>query len=145
MKWATKTRGRELPGMEALLFTVLVAHGGVVVAATGCGGRHCFSFFSPLLHRAICSLYFLFPLTTMFLPLCNGFMEVLLVLAMSLVAAKRKTGGGMQGTLLWFLCLFFFLLLPSVCASVLRSLCSFPGFSLCFSPLSLCFPVRHLF
>jgi len=35
----TETGGRELPGMEALSFTVLVAHGGVGVATTGCGGR----------------------------------------------------------------------------------------------------------
>jgi len=39
MKWETKMRGRELPGMEALWFTVLVAHGSVVIAAAGCGGR----------------------------------------------------------------------------------------------------------
>jgi hypothetical protein len=94
MKWETKMRGRELPGMEALLFTVLVAHGGVVVAATGYCGRRCFSFFSPLLRRAVCSLCFLFPLTTMFLPLCSGFVKVLLV------AAKRKTGSGTRGTLI---------------------------------------------
>jgi hypothetical protein len=36
MKWETKTRGRELPGMEALSFTVLVPHSGVGVAAVGC-------------------------------------------------------------------------------------------------------------
>ena len=61
MKWETKTRGRELPGMEALSFTVLVAHGGVGVAIAGCGGRRWFSFFSPLLRCAVFFLCFLFP------------------------------------------------------------------------------------
>jgi hypothetical protein len=40
MKWETKTRGRELPGMEALSFTMLVAHGGIVVAEASCSDRH---------------------------------------------------------------------------------------------------------
>jgi len=59
-KWETKTRGRELPGMEALSFTVLVAHGGVGVAAAGYGGRRWFSFFSPLLRCAVFFLCFFF-------------------------------------------------------------------------------------
>jgi len=124
MKWETKTRGRELPGMEALWFTVLVAHGGVVVAAAGCGGRCWFSFLSPLLRCAVFFLYFSFPLSTVFLPLCSGFVEVLLVLAVMLVAVKRKTGGGTRRMLLRFLYIFFFFFLPYACAS----LCLFPSF-----------------
>jgi hypothetical protein len=57
MKWETKMRGRELPRMEALSFMVLVAHGGIVVMEAGCGDRHWFSFFSPLLHRVFHSPY----------------------------------------------------------------------------------------
>jgi hypothetical protein len=114
MKWETKTRGRELPGMEALSFMVLVAHGGVGVAAADCGGKHWFSFFSSLLWCVVFFLCFLFPLSTVFLPLCSGFVEVLLVLTVLLVVAKRKTGGGTRRTLLRFLCIFFFFLLPSV-------------------------------
>jgi hypothetical protein len=53
MKWETKTRGGELPGMEALSFTVLVAHDGVGVAVAGYGGRRWFSFFSPLLRCVV--------------------------------------------------------------------------------------------
>jgi hypothetical protein len=85
MKWETKTRGRELHGMEALLFMVLVAHDGIVVAAASCAARLCFSFLFPLLCRAVCSFCFSFPLSIVFLPLCSGFVEVLLV------AVKRKT------------------------------------------------------
>jgi len=39
MQWEIKMRGRELPGMEVFSFTVLLAHGGVIIAAAGCGGR----------------------------------------------------------------------------------------------------------
>jgi hypothetical protein len=68
---------------------------------------------------SLCRLLPLFfvPLSTVFLPLCSGFVEVLLVLAVQLVAAKRKTGGGPRRTLLQLLCIFFFFLLPSACSS----------------------------
>jgi hypothetical protein len=133
MKWETKKRGRELPGMEALSFTVLVAHNGVGVVAADCGGRRWFSFFSPLLRCAVFFLCFLFPLSTVFLPLCSGFVVVLLV---QVVAAKRKTGGGLRRTLLRLLCIFFFFLLPSVCASfTLLSLSLLDFLSFPYSPL----------
>jgi hypothetical protein len=43
--------------------------------------------------------------------------EVLLVLAVQLVAVKRKTGSGPRRTLLQLLCIFFFFLLLSACSS----------------------------
>jgi len=107
MKQETKTRGRELPGMEALSFTVLVAHDGVGVATTGCGGRHWFSFFFPLLRCAIFFLCFFVPLLTVFLPLCSNFVAVRLVLVVSLVATKRRTGRGTWRMLLRFFSVFF--------------------------------------
>jgi hypothetical protein len=72
MKLETKTRGIGLPGMEALSFTMPVAHGGIGVAATGCGGKHCFLFFYPLfwfasvflfffVHSPLSLFFFLFP------------------------------------------------------------------------------------
>jgi len=50
--------------------------------------------------------------------LCSGFVEVLLMLAVPLVAAKRRTGRGTRRMLLWF-CFLYFLLLPPAfsCAS----------------------------
>jgi len=44
--------------MEALSFTMPVAHGGIGVAATGCGGKHCFLFFYPLFWFASVFLFF---------------------------------------------------------------------------------------
>jgi hypothetical protein len=58
MKLETKTRGIGLPGMEALSFTMSVAHGGIGVATTGCGGKHCFLFFYPLFRFASVFLFF---------------------------------------------------------------------------------------
>jgi len=129
---------------------VLVDHGGIGVAAADYGGKRCFFFFSPLFRLYyLLTLVFCSLLSTMFLPLYSGFMEVLLVLAVPLVASKRRTGRGTQRLLLWFLfCIFFFFLLPSACVSVLPSLysllfsLSFSFFSLLFlsvSPLSLFF------
>jgi len=68
MKLETNTRGIGLPGMEALSFTVLVAHGGVGVAAAGCGGKRCFFFFSPLFwFVSVFLCFFLFTLLSLFL------------------------------------------------------------------------------
>jgi hypothetical protein len=53
--------------MEALSFTVLVAHGGVGVVAADCGVRRWFSFFFPLLHCVVFFLCF-FSLSAVFLP-----------------------------------------------------------------------------
>jgi hypothetical protein len=58
MKLETKTRGIGLPGMEALSFTMSVAHGGIGVPTTGCGGKHCFLFFYPLFRFASVFLFF---------------------------------------------------------------------------------------
>ena len=106
--------------MEALSFTVLVAHGGVGVATAGYGGRRWFSFFSPLFRGVVFFLFFFGPPVNSVLASLGGFVEVML-----LVAAKRKTGGGTLRTLLRFLCIFFFFLLP------------FAGASLCFSFFSV--------
>jgi hypothetical protein len=65
MKLETKTRGIGLPGMEALSFTMSVAHGGIGVATTGCGGKHCFLFFYPLFRFASVFLFFLFTLLSL--------------------------------------------------------------------------------
>jgi len=84
-KWETKTRGRELPGMEALSFTVLVAHGCIGVAIAGYSGRHWFSFFSPLLR---CDVFFLcFFLSVVFLPQFQW-------LRGGVVCANKAAGGG---------------------------------------------------
>jgi hypothetical protein len=139
MKWETKTRGGELPGMEALSFTVLVAHDGVGVAVAGYGGRRWFSFFSPLLRCVVFFLCFLFPLSTVFLPLCSGFVKVLLV------AVKRKTGDGTWRTLLRFLCIFFFFLLPSTRASLCFLFFSSVHCSLSSFSFSLSFSFFYLF
>jgi hypothetical protein len=122
------------------------AHGGVVVAAAGCGGRRCFSFFSPMLRRAVCFLCFSFPLSTVSLPLCRDFVAVRLVLAVPLVEEKRRTGRGTRRTLLRILCIFFFYLLPSAGASFLRSLYSLSfSLSLSFFSLPLCSPISVFF
>jgi len=56
---------------------MLVAHGGVGVAAASCGR----SSSSLLFLRCFFSLFLLFPLSTMFFPLCSGFVELLVVAA----------------------------------------------------------------
>jgi len=85
---------------------VLVAHGGVGVATIGCGGRRWFSFFFPLLRCAIFFLCFFVPLLTVFLPLCSNFVAVRLVLVVSPVATKRRTGRCTQRMLLQFFSVF---------------------------------------
>jgi hypothetical protein len=119
--------------MESLSFTVLVAHGGVGVVAAGYGGRHWFSFFSPLFRCIVFFLCFFVPSVNSVLASLGGFVEVMLVLAVLLVAAKRKTGGGTLRTLLQFLCIFFFFLLPSTGASLCFSFFSVRS---SFTPLS---------
>jgi hypothetical protein len=92
MKLETKTRGIGLPGMEALSFTMLVDHGGVGVAAAGCGGKRCFFFFfSPLFRFASVFLcFFSFTLLSLFLSFIHSllffFVSVLLSLLSSLAA-----------------------------------------------------------
>jgi len=119
---------------------MLVDHGGIGVAAADYGGKRCFFFFSPLFRLYyLLTLVFCSLLSTVFLPLYSGFMEVLLVLAVLLVASKRRTGRGTRRLLLRFLFfIFFFFLLPSACVSVLPSLYSL-FFSLSFSFFSLLF------
>jgi hypothetical protein len=110
---------------------VLVTHGacggGIVVAMDSSGSRRRSFFFSLLLRCAIFFRCFLFHLSTMFFPLCSGFVAVLLV------TTKRKNGGtgkAFQTTFLRlfsFLFFFVFLLLP---ISVSSSSVSFGGSSL---------------
>jgi len=53
--------------MEALPFTMPMAHGGVGVAETGCGGKHYFLSFSPLFWFASVFLcFFLFTHLSLF-------------------------------------------------------------------------------
>ena len=90
MKLETNTRGIGLPGMEALSFTVLVAHGGVGVAAAGCGGKRCFFFFSPLFWFVSVFLCFFCSLSSLSFSLSFTllyfFVSVLLSLLSSLAA-----------------------------------------------------------
>jgi hypothetical protein len=123
MKWETKTRERELPGMEALSFTVLVAHNGVGVAVAGYGGRHWFSFFSPLFRCVIFFLCFLFPCqqcSCLSRWLCGGD-----------VGVSSVVGGGKEEDWWWYakdaaLVSLYFLFLP-------------PAFCWCFSLLFVFF------
>jgi len=104
-------------------------NGSVVVHGAGGSRWHCYRgnwlwwqtlillLLSYALLYYLLPLFFLFQLSIVFLPLCSGFVEVLLVLAVLLVVGKRKIGDGLWRTLLRFLCIFFFHLLLSACAS----------------------------
>jgi len=89
-------------------------------------------------YSVFCSL-----LSTVFLLLCSGFVEVLLVLAEPLVAAKRRTGHGKRSMLLRFF--LYFLLLPPAfsCASFTPLSLSLLAFS--FFSLPLCSPISVFF
>ena len=92
------------------------------------------------------AVLFSFPLLTVFLSLCSDFVAVRLVLAMPLVAAKRRTGRGTQRTLLRFFSVFsssssclllvFLLFVHSTLSLSLLAFLSFPFCSSLF-PLSL--------
>jgi len=109
MKLETKTRGIGLPGMEALSFTMLVDHGGVGVAAAGCGGKRCFFFFfSPLFQFASVFLcFFSFTLLSLFLYFIHSFL-FFFCFCSALFA-------------FFSCCLFCFLRYPSLCFLFLMS------------------------
>ena len=85
------------------------------------------------------SVFFYSLLSTVFLPLCSGFVEVLLVLAVPLVAAKRRTS---RGTLL--LC-FFFPVFSSSSSRILLCFIHSPPYSLPSLSFSLRFSFLSLF
>jgi len=107
----------------------------VVVNAASSSSLLCFGY-------AVCLLcFFCSLLSTVFLPLYSGFVEVLLVLAVPLVAAKRRTGHGTWRMLLRF---FFPVFSSSSSCILLCFVYSPPSLSLSYflsfpcSPLFLC-------
>ena len=121
--------------LVAILGGIAVAVAVVVNAATS-SSLLCFGYAFFLL--CFCSL-----LSTVFLLLCSGFMEVLLVLAVPLVAAKRRTGRGKRRMLLRFFSVF-----SSSSSCLLLCFVHSPlSFSLSFFFLSLplCSPISVFF
>jgi len=102
----------------------------VVVNAASSSSLLCFGY-------VICLLCFFFGslLSTVFLPLCSGFVEVLLVLAVPLVAMKMRTGRGTRRMLLQF----FFSVFSS--SSSCFSCASFTPLPLFLSQIFFPFPV----
>jgi hypothetical protein len=82
--------------------------------------------FSAVSALHLLSLFLLFPLSTMFFPLCSGFVEVLVV-------AAWGADSGRSTVILPLLCVFFLLSFPS------PFLFSPPVFSSVLSPSPLCF------